>query len=280
MSRKKSVLLSSSVLAGLAAGFLPLPEAARGAVMYGNFVGPNITYQNVTETPTQLPGPSPTQLFGPPALSGDSLMFDPSIFVVSSSGGGIEFQDGHLTTGIVPTSSKGTISVISITEGGGWTVGGGTTATTAMESLLINQLFITSVNGTPVTPIVVTPTITFTDTDSGTATVTKGLNTIQFNSSGSISTGTWNATASFNLPAALASAGDTGTVTGLQLDLDNQLAAESETTSIAFIDKKFFNITTSGATVPEPATASAALIGIAGLLQRRSRRRNSATVMA
>ena len=40
-----------------------------------------------------------------------------------------------------------TLNTISLFEGGGWAVGGGTAATIAQDSLLVNQLFITSLNG-------------------------------------------------------------------------------------------------------------------------------------
>ena len=272
MLRAKSALIRSSVLFGLTAGIVPLTNTAQGTVLYGTFVGPNMTYQNVTETPTELPAPTPTTLFGTPLLSGDSLMFTPAAFVTSASGGALNFEDSHLETTIVPTSPKGTLTGMSITEGGGWAVGGGTAATTAEAALIVNQLFIMSVNGVSINPIVVTPVILFTDTSTGSAAVTKTADSIEFNSSGGFSSGSWNATATFNISSALASAGLTGTVTGVSLNLDNQLDVLSETNSDAFIDKKFFDITTTGTTVPEPATGTALLLGAAGLMTRRGKR--------
>lgn len=269
MMRSKSVLTDPKILLGFVAGIAPFAGTAGAVVTYGNFTGTDVTYTNVEETPTVLPGPSPTELFGAPVISGDTLAFTPVNFDVGVSGGSVEFADGRLTTGLVLNPGSA-IQTVNIFEGGGWGVAGGTSATTALETLVVNQLFITSVNGVAVNPIVVTPTITFTDTDSGSAKVTTSLNTIEFSSSGGLSTGSWNADASFNVPAALAGAGLTGTVTGLELDLNNQLAVDSEANSTSFIDKKFFDITTGG-TVPEPATISGMVLAAGGLLARRRR---------
>ncbi len=273
MSSLKSGVTAPKLLLGVVGGIASFAGSADAVVTYGNFVGTHVSYQGVSENPTVLPGPTPPALFGPPVISGDTLKFTPLIFVSSSSGGAIQFDDGRLTTNIVPNSPTGTVSNVNIFEGGGWAVGGGTTATTALESLIVNQLFITAVNGSSIDPIVVTPTITFTDTNNGSANVTKTGNTIEFTSSGGFSSGSWNSMASFNIPAALSAAGLSGNVTGLELDLNNQLATTSETSSTAFIDKKFFSISTTP--VPEPATAAGMVIAGGGLLSRRRRARNA-----
>jgi hypothetical protein len=277
MLRTRSALLRSAVMVGLASIVSPFLTPADGAILYGNFSGPDITYQAVTEVPNQSPGPAPASLFGPPTLTGDSLLFDPENFDISLSGGSSEFQDGRLTMSILPTVAYSSVKMISLTEGGAWIVDGGTSATTAEQSLLINQLFITSVNGTSVNPIVVSPTITYTDTNNGAASVSKTANSIEFASSGGVSSGTWDATASFNLSSALQSAGLTGNVTGLSLSLDNQLAVNTETNSEAFIDKKFFDVTGTTSVVPEPMTGTGIiLIGASGLLWRPRKARQGA----
>jgi hypothetical protein len=261
------------LLLAATAGLSPFLESAYGSVDYGTFTGPDVSYQNVTENPTQLPGPTPSELFGPPVLVGDTLDFHPTDFTVGASGGANEFQDGRLTTNI-SLISKSAPSVVDIYEGGGWAVEPGTSKTTAQESLLVNELVINSVNGVTVNPIVVTPTITFTDTVDGTAAATKTSESINFASTGTYADGTWDVNASFNLPAALAAAGLKGTVTGMTLDLNDQLNATSETDSSAFIDKKFADVTTS-VSVPEPATASAIALTAIGLLGRRSKYRKA-----
>jgi len=256
----------------MAVGLAPFANVANGAVIYGNFDGTDVDYLNVTETPTQLPGPSPTALFGAPTVSGNTLLFSPSAFDVGVSGGANEFQDGHLSTNILSTDTAYP-KTLNILEGGGWGEVGGTAATEAMETLVVNQLTITSVNGVSINPIVVTPTITFTDTDSGNASVVTTSDSIEFLSTTGISTGSWDANASFNLAGALAAAKITGSVTGLTLNLDNQLAVTSEANSDSFIDKKFFDITTgTSAPVPEPATGGIAALALARLATRRKAR--------
>lgn len=265
--------LTASVV-GLVAWAVP-QGAAQGAVMYGNFIGPDVTYTNVTESDTQLPGPTPPELFGPPSLAGDTLQFTPDAFSVSASGGSNEFQDGHLSMVISPNPGA-FLPTISITEGGAWAVGGGTAATTALESLVINDLFITSVNGTSVNPIAVAPTITYTYTNDGSAGVVTTPDSIEFTSTSGFSTGAWDGTATFNLGAALTAAGFRGAATSLSLNLDNQLAVTSETNSDAFIDKKFFDIGAPGAgspPIPEPATTVGMAVAGFGLLMRRRSRR-------
>jgi hypothetical protein len=252
--------------------------ASATVVNYGNFAGPNITYSNVSETDTQLPGPTPPSLYGTPSLSGDSLTFNPINFVVSASGGSSEFQDGRLTVQeITPTNPLGNLSLISINEGGAWAVIDGTDLTSAEETLIANELFINQVNGVSVNPIAVTPTFNFTDTKNGAANITTssigGTGNFDVTSAGGVGNGSWNLTISFNLPAALAAADLTGRVTGVNLILDNQLTATSETNSSAFIDKKFFNIGTNDTpAVPEPAPATLALGAAACALFARRRR--------
>jgi hypothetical protein len=237
---------------------------------YGNFIGPNVTYTGVTEVDTQLPPPDPANLFGPPTLSGDSLLFNPLNFVVSVAGGSSELQDGRLSMGISTTASPaGQITAFSLTEGGAYGLNG-SASTFAREAFVINNLFITAINGVSVNPIVVTPTITFTHT--GGATTVTTADSITFVGDGSLESGSWNATAAFNIAGALAANGFAGSrATGLQLSLDNQLSAQSQTGTLAFIDKKNFLVGPSVG-VPEPATFGLALFGFALLGRARKSR--------
>jgi hypothetical protein len=272
MLRAKSVW-RYAVLSGMASVLAPFVRMGHAApILYGDFAGPDVTYKSVTEVPTQLPGPTPANLFGPPSVSGDSLLFNPINFGVAASGGSSELQDGRLSMNIVPTVPGTAIKMISLIEGGGWTVDNGTAATIAEESLVINELFITSVNGVSVNPIVVPPTITYSDTNNGSAAVVKTPSSIEFQSAGGLSSGSWNGTANFDILGALQSAGLSGNVTGLSLDLDNQLAANSEANSESLIDKKFFEVQVTNSSVPEPVTASGLVLLSIGSLLRRPRK--------
>jgi hypothetical protein len=232
---------------------------------YGNFTGPNLSYQGVTEVDNQIPPPTPPNLFGPPALSGDSLLFLPINFDISITGGASELQDGKLTLSAAANPGKA-IGSFSISEGGAYAVDDGSAATFASETLIINNLFITAVGGSSINPIVVTPTITFTHTGSAPFTTTS--DSITFFGGAGLENGSWNAVATFDLAGALAAANLQGPVTGLSLALDNQLAAQTDTGGSAFIDKKNF-LLTPGPGVPEPATVGLVAFGALLSLRRR-----------
>lgn len=263
--------MRAAVAAGITSILSTFVNSGEGAIVYGNYNGTDVSFDAVTEVDNQLPGPVPSSLYGAPNLSGNSLLFDPFNFDVAVNGGANELQDGRLTMNVAPENPGKGIKMISLTEGGGWSVNKGTSATVAGDSLLINSLFITSVNGVSVNPIAVPPTITFTDTNNGSASVTKTSDSIKFSSDGGLSSGSWNAISSFNLSAAEQNAGLTGNITGLSLSLDNQLSANSEANSTAFIDKKFFDVTAS-TSIPEPVSAIGLLLfGCGGLLWRPAR---------
>lgn len=246
-------------------------QASAGIIPYGNFVGTDFSYDNVAENPTQVPGPDPAYLFGTPAVSGDILNFPNLSFVSGASGGNTIIQDGELSTTVQTNTLSSSISSFSIGELGDFSLVGGTTATQVEASLIVNQLLITQINGSSITPIPVLPTYTVTDNiTSGSATAATGPGNVTFTSHGGISTGTWAIGASFNLAAAEAADGVTGNITQMTVTLDNTLLDNSESNSSALIRKKGFDLQTSS--VPEPATASLALLGAPAMLLKRKRR--------
>jgi PEP-CTERM motif len=270
-------------IVGLAAAVAFSSVARATLVSYGTLAGANVTYTNVTENDSQFPPPDPDHLFGNPSLSVDTLQFLPQnspkglAFKLTVGGGSPGLQDGTLGLGIVPTNPAGGITSISINEGGGYAVTGGTSATQVSAALNIANLFITSVNGNAVNPIAVAGLIESFSRTSGTGPFVASPNSIVFSGSGGANTGTWAGTANYSnasLVAALTGAGFSGSsrITGLTLSLDNVLSGTSEASSVANIDKKFFNITTT--TVPEPATvvlAGLGAIGLAAGYRRRNR---------
>jgi hypothetical protein len=284
---KKMKMLKSSVIAGALSAFALLGSTrAAHASLYGNFVGPDVTYQNVTENDSEIAGPpvvnsTPTGLFGAPLLipaGSDDLMFPNMTFSAQAADGTFVLQDGKLTFNIVPTTPTANIQTLSFDEGGAWRVAGTTGDASSEATLLFNSLSITSVNGVAlINPIVVTPTFSETDTiQTGSATVTPATGDITFTSTGGNAVGTWDITAGFNLTGALATefgaAAGKDQITGISVALNDQLLANTTATTdltLATIDKKHFNVTPGG-NIPEPATLSL-LLG-AGLLMGRRRK--------
>ena len=281
-------LLKSSVITGAISAFAFLGSTrAAHASLYGNFVGPDVTYQNVSESDSQISGPpvvnsTPTGLFGAPLLipaGSDDLTFPNMTFSAQAADGTFVLQDGKLTFNVVPTTPTANIQSLTFDEGGAWRVDGATGDASSEATLLFNSLSITSVNGVPlVTPIVVAPTFSETDTtQTGSASVAMATGDITFTSTGGNAVGTWDITADFNLTGALTAEFGAGAgkeqITGISVALNDQLLANTTATTgltLATIDKKHFNVTPITQNVPEPATLS--LLAGAGLLMGRRRK--------
>lgn len=277
---------STSALVGLA-GVLAMTRAA-SAAMYGNFTGPDLTYQNVTESnDSQLTTPpatvtDPGELFGPPVLSppnSDNLSFMDMNFSALASDGDTMLQDGELTFNVAPNPGK-TLTSLAFDEGGSWSVEGTAGDASAEATLLFSDVRITAVNGTPLsTPIIVDPTFSESEiTQTGSATYTPTTGDVLFTSTGGTGIGTWDITANFDLEAALSGADMNGAITSVSVALDDRLQAETTPSdgglTLATIDKKHFIVSggtmTFGGGVPEPASFSLVVCG--GLVLARRRR--------
>jgi len=254
--------------------------ARAGATNYGTISAGGILYTNVNESDTTVPGPGPAYLFGTPSASGNDLVFNATQFAVTATGDtspdDFMFEDGKLGTGIVTVSPPPGISSLELGEGGAFDLlGGGTDETSVTAALIVNNLFITAVNGMNLpTPIVVSPT--YSSSASALAGnidfTSSGGNTLSFFSPNpSLADGTWSISANFNIAGALAANDIQGQATSLSLTLDNQLFASTGAPSaFAYLDKKFFQIIPSGPQTPEPA--SLGLFVGAGLLALRRRK--------
>lgn len=142
---------------------------------------------------------------------------------------------------------------------------------------MVNQLSITQINGVAVNPISVPLDGggLFTDSqNTGLPASVAVLSTpagITFSSigTGQTSGGSWNGSETFNVTAALVAAGfdpATSRVTKMALDLDNTLTGQTTVNGLSFIDKKFFDISTTTNPVPEPSTIVLGLLGGFGLI--------------
>jgi len=268
----RRALLSAAALVAMAS------VASATTNNYGNLVGPNIMYLNIVEQTTQFPGPMPATLFGPPSLAGDNLNFNPLGFTGSVQNGDFLVQDGLLSIDQIMTNSPaGQIGKITINEGGGYIVVGGPGAATARATLVTSPVMVAQVNGGvgPQPSLTISPTYTFSHTQSGPLTFTQGSNSLDFTSNGGVANGAWNITATYDIAAAIAAAGLPANtrVTKLgTLALDNQLIRDTDPNSFSYIDKKFFNITVTA--IPEPSTILLGLMGGVGLVlgSRKMRR--------
>lgn len=225
---------------------------ATASINYGDFSGTTVTYLGVTET-ANSPGDT-EPLFGIPSISGDSLDFDPAGFSSASTGGGIDLTDGQLNFSIETGDADGLIS-FSVTESGDYSFAGVTpTAGTFVSASVSAAVTILEVDGVTLgTPINLFASTTFT-TDYPTT-------------GGAPSTGLlpWSAVSFIDLSSVL---GAGQAATSIEVVIDNQLVAGSESGTSAFIAKKDFGITT--VSIPEPG--SLALLGLGGLLIARRRR--------
>jgi hypothetical protein len=256
----------------------------------GPFAGPNVTYVNVMEGDSQNPGPDPTRLFGTPNLSGDTLQFGQNNTPLGTGlsfrvdvGGAVPvlLKDGTLTMDLAATNQLGNISALSISEGGGYTILGGTVATQVSAALQIpfnsaayvGGLGISALNGIALaTPIPVNYTEAFAQGAGSSGIFTTTPSSIKFTGPGG---GTWSGIATFDIAGALAAAGRTGQrVTGLTLTLNNVLSGSAEANALASIDKKSFEINVVAA-IPEPSTVVLGLMGGVGLLIGGRRLRKS-----
>jgi hypothetical protein len=276
MRGKQKIAVFGAAVMALAFGAF----AQASATNYGTISAGGILYTNVNESDTTVPGPGPAYLFGTPSASGNDLVFNATQFAVTATGdtspSDFMFEDGKLGTGIVVVSPPPGISSLGLGEGGAFDLlGGGTDETSVTAALIVNNLFITAVNGVNLpTPIVVSPT--YSSSASALAGnidfTSSGGNTLSFFSpSPALADGTWGITANFNIAAALAANDIQGQATSLSLTLDNQLFASTGAPSaFAYLDKKFFQIIPSGPQTPEPA--SLGLFVGAGLLALRRRK--------
>ena len=208
--------------------------ASGASISYGNFgpVPPGVSFEDVHESS----GTDTVPLFGPPATFTTGLDFDPAGFVSSAVGLATDISDGQLNFTLRGSPTLG-IGVINLSEAGDYSMAGsGTSATQVIAGLIIHAV-VTQINGADVTPVSLLP-----------SNASIALNLLA--NPGIVSP--W----SIGLALDIASQLDPGqTATAVEIVIDNQLLAFSETSSLSFISKKDFRIALDTVViVPEPST--------------------------
>jgi hypothetical protein len=246
---------------------------------YGNLIGPNVSYLGVSETDT----PGPTAYFAPVITPPGSnvLLFGATQFTTNvPAGPGVDKKDGRLSVSQIQVTTPGFSigSLMQITEGGRWAVQGLLNTAGALAQIVAQPIMITQLNGALATAISVNPDVQFTfSPDNGTALVTNNSGgpsgSIKFLTSGDDllfgDSGSWSASITYNLGAALAASGHgSDHVTGLAgLSLDNALTSSALAGGSAFIDKKNLTVDLNLQNpVPEPSTIVLGLLGGFGML--------------
>lgn len=244
---KLSKTLALIVVAGAA-------SLAQATFSYGNFVGTDVTFTNVTEDSSTHPS---TALFGAPTAIVNSLAFSPTSFGISSSGGGVNFMDGTLIFGVNANPGK-VIQQVRFSEAGDYSlIGSGGASTFAWVNAAV-FVRVTEVNGVAINPIQVNGNLSFTPSGG----------TFDLASDGPAIARIWNGSLIVDIDAFLLSQGIAGSATKALVSLDNTLAVGSEVGSSAFIKKKQNGVTVDIVT-PTPGTAALLGLGVVAAGRRR-----------
>jgi hypothetical protein len=277
----------------LAFGVCPRSLSAH-QILYGDFMGTQVTFLGVTEESNLNPNPLP--LFGSPAnagnlpggyppctlgdnctITGNSLFFSPLTFDAMSTNQvpPIDSVDGHLRFDAESKPGQ-TIQNISFFEAGAFLVSGfagSNTDDTSVEVNLVGNVTVLEIDGdSNIMPLVIPITMSFVF-DTGPGGQNLVTNQWRYLSEGDDS-GTWNGSDFVDITQALIDAGrsfDQG-ATRINVNFDNILRAKSELLGTALIDKKTHLIVT--VNVPEPASLALVLIAfvaIFGLVRRPQR---------
>ena len=114
-------------------------SARAGSINYGDVTAATVIYKQVTESSTN-PG---VPLFGAPAVSGNSLVFNPPNFSAASANGGLDFTDGTLNT-LITAKPGQFINTLGVNEFGDYTLAGSSASVSISAPVF---LVIEAVNG-------------------------------------------------------------------------------------------------------------------------------------
>lgn len=221
--------------------------AQAAPINYGNFSGNTVDFLNVTEDANSA-GDAPP-LFGPPAVAGDSLDFDPVGFNASATGAaGIDVTDGNLSFTIRAKQGYA-IDMFSLSEAGDTTLAGFGTDGTFTSVTAIGVLNIEAVDGVGIATIAVPFSLTFNPSGGTYGLASDGGGGPLFSTgwSGSLVKNVEQELINNNVPFTLGA-------TQISINLDNTLTALSEAGTFSLIAKKDFGGVSITVNIPEPAT--------------------------
>jgi len=224
----------------LALSVLMLSASAHAATInYFNFgpVPPGYTFIDVTESS----GTDAVPLYGPPVPFAIGLDFDPKNFIATSVGGGGDVTDGQLNFSVAAGGKAPGIGVINLFEAGDYSLSGAGTKATQVLAGAILRATVTEINGVKVAPINLIPVNASVSFD-----LVANPGIVQ----------PWSLGLALNVAGQLAPGQN---ATRVDVVINNQLLAFSESATLAFIAKKDFVIGI--IPVPEPTTM---LLGVSG----------------
>lgn len=224
---------------------------------YGTFTGDTVTFQNVTETS----GTSTVALFGGPSISGNSLEFSPTAFGAYASSGGSQITNSTLNM-LITGTGQNAINQILLSEQGDYTlVGSHGTAATNASILAPLTVTVYQVDGQAITPFI------YRTTDMDFA-PSNGLFALPGQKGSGVA---WAGTVTLDVTGLLRDNGYQGYATEVQLTWENDLTANSQPGTIAYIKSKQAGgtgitiVTPGDPPIPEPVTFLGVLLGLSGL---------------
>jgi PEP-CTERM motif-containing protein len=237
-------------------------SSARAQINYGSFNGTTVNYLTVTEQSTTgdaLP------LFNAPALSADSLDFNPIGFDASAAGAaGLDNTGGRLTFTIQAHAGQ-SIPIITFGEAGDTALAGLGTDATSSQVTASGTITISAVDGAAIAPVTQPIALTFNPSGGTYGLASDGGSLPIFHTQ-------WTGSVSISVPSILTGAGVPFTqgATSVSIDLVNTLTATSQAGTNSLIGKKDFSVAV--VPIPEPTTLTLfalALISI-GAVRRLS----------